>query len=85
MKYQTKPITVEAIQWKNNDDDLIVWARQRNSEIKHDFTYDCLRLRGPSMDLFLDPNDWLIWCDGAFDEFDTCGPVGFKNKYKECE
>ena len=85
MKYQTKPVAVEAIQWNGpSHGDISSWALSRKPNTRlslGDSIFWVWPDAGEEM-LTLAPTDWLIFNGKSFD---ACGDQGFKNKYKECE
>jgi len=84
MKYQTKPVEVEAIQWDGGVDGHIgSWAYDRDNSTRSSYTGDWVTLyRGDRTLLTVGFEWWLIW-DPTRAEFSTERDDIFKNKYEE--
>ena len=93
MRYKTKPMEVEAIQWKgkkakkakkgNMGNGLISdWIEEKDPNQGYGFFPSRLELWCRSNTIALAPTDWLVFDGKAFGVYDD---QGFKHKYEECK
>lgn len=82
MKYKTKPVEIEAVQWTgNNTDEVIAFASQGIREVQEDFLGTELIIKTLEGDMHAIPNDYII--KGLKGEYYPCKPDIFEMKYEK--
>ena len=81
MKYKSKPVVIEAIQWTGeNLDELCQFVPQ---EFRHNKIHEAIGIATLEGVLFFKESDWII--KGTEGEFYPCKDSVFRRKYEPAE